>query len=161
MTVVRLPFMAHTRSAGMSVIPPLLEDKRTSRGEPISVAIDPNETLNPASVLNWQMLFVPRSTFEVAVVWIMRRTPSQAGQMRRRSRPERHALAWRRSTRRQRIRLQKSQRADATGEFQDPWRILTISTMKYDSHTRTRAMVARPAHIISFSRDLSKSRTVL
>jgi hypothetical protein len=84
MTVVRLPFMAHTRSAGMSVIPPLLEDKRTSRGEPISVAIDPNETLNPASVLNWQMLFVPRSTFEVAVVWIMRRTPSQAGQMRRR-----------------------------------------------------------------------------
>jgi hypothetical protein len=36
--------LAHTRSAGMSVIPPLLEDKRTSRGEPISVAIDPQET---------------------------------------------------------------------------------------------------------------------
>src|SRR6267378_1425537 len=84
MTVVRLPFMAHTRSTGISVIPPLLEDKRTSRGEPISVAIDPNETLTPAGVLNWQMLFVPRSTFEVGVVWIMRRTPSQAGQMRRR-----------------------------------------------------------------------------
>src|SRR6266436_8591460 len=30
------------------------------------------------------MLFVPRSTFEVAVVWTMRRTPSWAGQMRRR-----------------------------------------------------------------------------
>src|SRR5712672_2276869 len=30
------------------------------------------------------MPFVPRSTFEVAVVWTMRRTPSQAGQMRRR-----------------------------------------------------------------------------
>jgi putative ABC transport system substrate-binding protein len=49
-----------------------------------SSQFDPNETLNPASVLNWQMLFVPRSTFEVAVVWTMRRTPSQAGQMRRR-----------------------------------------------------------------------------
>ena len=45
---------------------------------------DPNETLNPASVLNWQMLFVPRSTFEIAVVWTMRRAPSQASQMRRR-----------------------------------------------------------------------------
>jgi hypothetical protein len=33
--------MAQTRSAGMSAIPPLLGDKRTSRGEPISVAIDP------------------------------------------------------------------------------------------------------------------------
>src|SRR4030088_1071471 len=30
------------------------------------------------------MPFVPRSTFEVAVVWTMRRTPSRAGQMRRR-----------------------------------------------------------------------------
>src|SRR3977135_3299488 len=30
------------------------------------------------------MLFVPRSTFEVAVVWTMRRAPSQASQMRRR-----------------------------------------------------------------------------
>src|SRR5882672_8440635 len=30
------------------------------------------------------MPFVPRSTFEVAVVWTMRRAPSQAGQMRRR-----------------------------------------------------------------------------
>src|SRR5260370_12023751 len=30
------------------------------------------------------MPFVPRSTFEVAVVWKMRRTPSWAGQMRRR-----------------------------------------------------------------------------
>src|SRR5712671_2377564 len=34
--------------------------------------------------LNRQMPFVPRRTFEVAVVWTMRRTPSQAGQMRRR-----------------------------------------------------------------------------
>src|SRR3979490_709229 len=33
---------------------------------------------------NWQMPFVPRSTFEVAVVWTMRRAPSQASQMRRR-----------------------------------------------------------------------------
>jgi putative ABC transport system substrate-binding protein len=49
-----------------------------------SSQFDPNETLNPASVLNWQMLFVPRSTFEVAVVWTMRRAPSQASQMRRR-----------------------------------------------------------------------------
>src|SRR5882757_3812392 len=30
------------------------------------------------------MPFVPRSTFEVAVVWTMRRAPSQASQMRRR-----------------------------------------------------------------------------
>src|SRR5712664_204403 len=30
------------------------------------------------------MLFVPRRTFEVAVVWTMRRRPSRAGQMRRR-----------------------------------------------------------------------------
>src|SRR6267142_1740658 len=30
------------------------------------------------------MPFVPRGTFEVAVVWTMRRAPSQAGQMRRR-----------------------------------------------------------------------------
>jgi hypothetical protein len=35
------PVLAQTRSAGMSAIPPLLGDKRTSRGEPISVAIDP------------------------------------------------------------------------------------------------------------------------
>jgi hypothetical protein len=34
--------VAQTRSAGMSAIPPLLGDKRTSRGEPISVAIDPD-----------------------------------------------------------------------------------------------------------------------
>src|SRR6266850_167242 len=34
--------------------------------------------------LNRQMPFVPRSTFEVAVVCTMRRTPSRAGQMRRR-----------------------------------------------------------------------------
>src|ERR1700730_3460201 len=40
----QVPLMAQTRSAGMSAIPPLLGDKRTSRGEPISVAIDPNET---------------------------------------------------------------------------------------------------------------------
>jgi putative ABC transport system substrate-binding protein len=33
---------------------------------------------------NWQMPFVPRRTFEVAVVWTMRRAPSQARQMRRR-----------------------------------------------------------------------------
>ena len=37
----QLPLMAQTRSAGMSAMPPLLGDKRTSRGEPISVAIDP------------------------------------------------------------------------------------------------------------------------
>jgi hypothetical protein len=37
-------YWAQTRSAGMSAIPPLLGDKRTSRGEPISVAIDPFET---------------------------------------------------------------------------------------------------------------------
>jgi putative ABC transport system substrate-binding protein len=30
------------------------------------------------------MPFIPRRTFEVAVVWTMRRTPSLAGQMRRR-----------------------------------------------------------------------------
>src|ERR1700682_2336587 len=38
----QVPLMAPTRSAGMSAMPPLLGDKRTSRGEPISVAIDPN-----------------------------------------------------------------------------------------------------------------------
>src|SRR5258707_733022 len=37
----QVPLMAQTRSAGMSAMPPLLGDKRTSRGEPISVAIDP------------------------------------------------------------------------------------------------------------------------
>jgi hypothetical protein len=37
--------LAHTRSAGMSATPPLLEDKRTSRGEPISVANDPKPPL--------------------------------------------------------------------------------------------------------------------
>jgi hypothetical protein len=36
--------MAQTRSAAMSAIPPLLGDKRTSRGESISVAIDPKAT---------------------------------------------------------------------------------------------------------------------
>ncbi len=34
----------------MSVIPPLLEDKRTSRGEPISVAIDPRQTWSFLSI---------------------------------------------------------------------------------------------------------------
>jgi hypothetical protein len=35
-----------TRSAAMSAIPPLLGDKRTSRGESISVAIDPTRTFD-------------------------------------------------------------------------------------------------------------------
>jgi len=42
------------------------------------------QTLNLSQRLNRQMPFVPRSTFEVAVVCTMRRTPSRAGQMRRR-----------------------------------------------------------------------------
>jgi hypothetical protein len=41
------PLVAQTRSAGMFATPPLLGDKRTWRGEPISVAIDPTETLAP------------------------------------------------------------------------------------------------------------------
>ena len=44
----------------------------------------PISDIDLAGVLTWQMLFVPRSTFEVAVVWTMRRVPSQARQMRRR-----------------------------------------------------------------------------
>jgi hypothetical protein len=38
-TKASFPVMAQTRNAGMSPIPPLLGDKRTSRGEPIAAAI--------------------------------------------------------------------------------------------------------------------------
>src|SRR6202795_1138076 len=66
----------------------VVERTRVSQVTPespgIPRAMTPKQTLNLASVLNRQMPFVPRSTFEVAVVWTMRRTPSQAGQMRRR-----------------------------------------------------------------------------
>jgi hypothetical protein len=44
--------VAQIRSAGMSAIPPLLGDKRTSRGEPISVAIDPKQTSNGYLILS-------------------------------------------------------------------------------------------------------------
>src|SRR5258707_15883408 len=46
--------------------------------------MDPEADIQPGQRPSWQMPFVPRSTFEVAVVWTMRRAPSQAGQMRRR-----------------------------------------------------------------------------
>src|SRR5882724_7863223 len=46
--------------------------------------MDPEPDIEPGQRLNRQMPFVPRSTFEVAVVWTMCRTSSWAGQMRRR-----------------------------------------------------------------------------
>src|SRR6267142_2040414 len=46
--------------------------------------MDPEADIEPGQRPSWQMPFVPRSTFEVAVVCTMRRAPSQAGQMRRR-----------------------------------------------------------------------------
>src|SRR5258707_790503 len=46
--------------------------------------MDPEADIQPGQRPSWQMPFVPRSTFEVAVVCTMRRAPSQAGQMRRR-----------------------------------------------------------------------------
>jgi len=49
-----------------------------------SSQFDPERTLSLGQRLNRQMPFVPRRTFEVAVVWTMRRRPSRAGQMRRR-----------------------------------------------------------------------------
>jgi hypothetical protein len=51
---------------------------------------------------------------------------------------------------------------DAAGEFQYPGviqTILTISTMKYEVHSRRRTVIARPAQIVGF--DLSISRAVL
>src|SRR6195256_2393166 len=64
---------------------PLLGEQRTCSGNAATSAFDdPKQTLNLGQRLNRQMPFVPRSTFEVAVVWTMRRAPSQADQMRRR-----------------------------------------------------------------------------
>jgi hypothetical protein len=47
-------FLAQTRNAAMSAIPPLLGDKRTLRGEPISVAIDRVEMWRGG--FRWNML---------------------------------------------------------------------------------------------------------
>ena len=46
------PDLAQTRSAGMSAVPPLLGDKRTSRGRPNSVANDPERTSNRSPQTN-------------------------------------------------------------------------------------------------------------
>jgi hypothetical protein len=60
--------------------------------------------------------------------------------------------------------VQSRSERDTAGEFQNPGAvqsILTISTMKYESHSRTRTIIARPAQVLSFSRELSVSRAVL